>query len=92
MCDVVGVHIVHRCLDFFQRGVEVPPGGESDELVLVTEALQDKIQDARIYGTLTDMLKLVPLLEHLDKVFIGVLIWHHDHAVQFVHQNTPPMY
>ena len=90
--DAVGEHVTHRCLAFFQRDLGVSLGGESEGVVLVAKALQDKIQDTRLCGTLTDVLEFIPLLKYLGNIFIRVLVWHHDHAVQFAHQNTPSLH
>ena len=83
--DAIGLHATHFSLNFLQRYPWVPLGGESGGLVLVAKTFQDKIQDARRCETLIDVLKLVLLLEHLGKVFVRVLIWHHDRTVQFAH-------
>lgn len=84
--------VTHWSLDLFQRDLRTSLGGESDGLVLVAEALQNEIQYTRLCEILTDVHELVPLLARLGNLSISVLVWHHNHAVQFGHQNTPPLY
>ena len=67
--DAVGVHITRRILDLFERDHGASFGCESDGLVLFAWALQDKVHDASLYKTSIDVLKLVPLLNTLGKVF-----------------------
>ena len=89
---MVGVHVAHYSLGFYSGDLGVLFGVTSDGLELVVEALQDYTQDTRLYKIPTDVVELVPLLEHLRKVIIRVLVCHHGHAVAFAHQNTPPLH
>ena len=88
----VGVHVTHRNLNFFQRDLRAPLGGDSDGPVLVAYALEDEIHDGRQYTTLTNVLELVPLLKNLSKVFIRIVVWPHGHTVQLSHENTLPLH
>ena len=46
----------------------------------------------RLCETLADVLDLVPLKELFGKVFVQVLAYLHDYAVQPAHKNTPPLH
>ena len=41
---------------------------------------------------LSGALEFVPLAERIGNLVIRVLIWHHDHTVQFMPQDMPPLH
>ena len=92
MPDTVAVDVAHSGLDIIGQNLGVPFSGESDGLVLLAEGFQDEIHDARASESLIDVLERVPLLEHLGKIFMRILVWLHDRENQFLHQNTPTLH
>ena len=67
-------------------------GSESGGFVRVAETLQDEIHNVHLCETLNDVFELAPLLKHLGKVFIRILVWHHHHFVQLAESNTPHLH